>query len=411
MAQSERLERIYQQEAGRCIATMVRVLGDLDAAEDAVADAFAIAAKRWPVDGFPSNPGGWITTTARNKAIDRHRREVKRHDRHQELHHLEQGDVSVAANLGELDVVDDDQLRLIFLCCHPALGPDAQVALTLRLLGGLETSEIARAFLVPEATMAQRIVRAKRKIRDNHVAYRVPEADALPARLVPVLGTVYLMFSEGHTATAGPDLMRPELTTEALRLGRLLAALLPDEYEVIGLLALMVLTESRRPARMTDSGELITLANQDRGLWDTALVAEGHHLVRACLRHNRPGPYQIQAAIAAVHADAATAETTDWSQVVALYDQLLDIRPQDIVALNRAIAVAELSGPEAGLDALAGVGLEGYHLFHATRGEFLARLGRADDARVALSRAIALADNEAEIRHLTNRLHHLAQLA
>ena len=399
----ERLAQIYQQEAGRCTATLVRVLGDLDAAEDAVADAFAIAARRWPVDGFPANPGGWITTTARNRAIDHHRRESKRSDRHQELHHLEQGDVSVGADLGDLDVVDDDQLRLIFLCCHPALGADAQVALTLRLLGGLETSEIARAFLVPESTMAQRIVRAKRKIRDNHVAYRVPEADALPARLVPVLATVYLMFSEGHTASFGPDLVRPELTTEAIRLGRVLVALLPGEFEIIGLLALMLLTESRRPARMATDGTLITLGDQDRSLWDASLIAEGHQLVRACLRHNRPGPYQIQAAIAAVHADATHAEHTDWAQIVALYDQLLAVRPQDIVALNRAIAVAELSGAAAGLDAVDGLSLDGYHLFHSARGSLLARLGRDTEALDALDRAIELAENEAEMRHLQSR--------
>ena len=243
------------------------------------------------------------------------------------------------------------------------------------------------------------------------MAYRVPEADELPTRLVPVLGTVYLMFSEGHTATAGPDLMRPELTTEAIRLGRLLAGLLPDEHEIIGLLALMLLTESRRRARLSDTGELITLSNQNPGLWDATRIAEGHRLVRACLRHNRPGKYQIQAAIAAVHADAATAEDTDWSQIVALYDQLLAVLPQDIVALNRAIAVAELSGPAAGLEALTGLALERYHLFHATRGEFLARLGRVDDAQVALSRAIELADNEAEVCHLTTRLSHIAQMA
>lgn len=399
----EQFTDIYRREAGRCTATLVRVLGDIDAAEEAVADAFAIAAQRWPADGIPPNPGGWITTTARNRAIDRHRRDTKRAERHQEMRYLDRGEPTMTPDLGDLDVVEDDQLRLIFLCCHPALAPDAQVALTLRLLGGLETPEIARGFLVPEATMAQRIVRAKRKIRDNHVAYRVPEAKDLPRRLASVLAAVYLMFNEGYTASSGAELLRPELTAEAIRLGRLLVELLPDSPETIGLLALMLLTESRRPARIGEAGELVRLVDQDRGLWDRPLIAEGHDLVRVCLIRNEPGPYQIQAAIAAVHTDAASAEETDWSQVVALYDQLLAIQPQDIVSLNRAIALAELSGPDAGLAAIADLDLRHYHLFHATKAELLASGGRTDEALVAIAEAISLAANESEIDHLQRR--------
>jgi RNA polymerase sigma-70 factor (ECF subfamily) len=395
---------IYRREVGRCTATLVRVLGDIDQAEDAVADAFAVAADRWAVDGVPANPGGWITTTARNRAIDRLRRESMRDAREREAMARHDPAPDPPADLGDIDTVPDDQLRLIFLCCHPALDADAQVALTLRLLGGLTTSEIARAFLVPEPTMGQRLSRAKRKIRDTHMAYRIPVADELPARLGPVLAAIYLIYTEGHTATAGDDLLRPALTGEAIRLGRTLVALLPDEPEPVGLLALMLLTEARAPARVGDDGELVRLADQDRSRWDRELIAEGHELVRVCLDRNRPGPYQIQAAIAAVHADATTAAATDWAQVVALYDHLLRLRPNAVVALNRAIAVMELRGPAAALDALDELDMPTYHLFHATRAEALRRAGRDDEAADALRRAIALTGNTAERRHLEREL-------
>ncbi len=397
------LAAIYRREVGRCTATVVRIVGDIDLAEDAVADAFAEAAKRWPAQGTPPNPGGWITTTARNRAIDIVRRESKRTERHVDAHRLTDDEPAMSPDLGDVDVVPDDQLRLMFLCCHPALGPDAQVALTLRLLGGLETAEIARAFLVPEATMAQRLVRVKRKIRDNHISYRIPAAAELPARLAPVLAVIYLIFNEGHTASSGPDLGRSDLAAEAIRLARRLTELLPDEPEPKGLLALLLLSEARRPGRTGPGGELIRLADQDRARWDRRLIEEGHALVRQCIERNTPGPYQLQAAIAAVHADAATAEATDWSQIVALYDHLLRLRPDAIVALNRAIAVAELDGPDAGLAALDGVELEGYHLYHATRAELLVRLGLLAEAQAAYDRAAELTGNDVERRHFAKR--------
>jgi RNA polymerase sigma-70 factor (ECF subfamily) len=402
---SDDLETVFRREAGRCLATLIRVLGDVDLAEDAVAEAFAVAAERWSRDGVPPNPGGWITTTARNRAIDRLRRESTREDRHLAAHRLAGTDMEPDHNSDRddldqfVEVVPDDQLRLMFLCCHPSLAADAQVALTLRLLGGLDTAEIARAFLVPEATMAQRIVRAKRKLRDNHAPYRIPSAGALPDRLHTVLAAISLIFTEGHRATSGDGLVRTELSEEAIRLGRVLVELMPDEAEAVGLLALMLLTDARRPARTSPDGSIVRLSEQDRTRWDRALIDEGHRLVRACLRRNMPGPFQIQAAIAAVHADAERSEDTDWSQIVVLYDQLQALRPNPVVAMHRAIAVAELHGPQSGLAALAeldGSGLEDYQPFHAARADLLARAGRTSEALAAYDRAIELTANPVE---------------
>ena len=401
---ADRLSAIYRREVGPCTATLVRVLGDIEEAEEAVAEAFALAADRWPRDGFPPNPGGWITTTARNRAIDRFRRESSRHDRERQAATiLAADDEPEPSDLGPLDTIPDDQLRLVFLCCHPAIGVDAQVALTLRLLGGLTTTEIARAFLVPEKTMGQRLSRAKRKIRDTHLAYRIPDEAELPSRLEAVLATIYLIFTEGHNATAGDDLQRPALAERAIDLARTLADLVPGEPEVVGLLALLVLTEARSPARLDSAGRLVRLADQDRSRWRVDLIAEGHRLVRWCLTENRPGPYQLQAAIAAVHADAATAEATDWTQILALYDHLVALRPSPIVSLNRAVAVLELVGPEAGLRALDELDLTEHHLYHAVRAEALERSGRNDEARAALDQALARCTNATELRHLEQR--------
>ena len=385
------LAALYRAEYGRCVATLTRLLGDIGLAEEAVQDAFAVAVEKWETP--PPNPGAWIVTTARNRAIDRLRRESTREARHAQALLLQHPDEP------EVGPVRDDQLRMIFTCCHPALSPLAQTALTLRLIGGLETPEIARAYLVPEATIAQRIVRAKKKIRDAAIPYRVPEAAELPDRLPPVLTVLYLIFNEGYAATSGP-LLRTDLCREAIRLARELADLMPDEPEALGLLALLLLSEARRPARVGPRGELVTLAEQDRSLWDRRLIAEGHDLVRRCLRRNRPGPYQLQAAINAVHTDG---DATDWTQVLALYDQLLAQTPTPVVALNRAVAVAEVHGPAAALAAVEGLELPGYHLLPATRADLLARLGRSAEARTAYDEAIALAGNHTERAFLEGR--------
>ena len=385
------LAALYRAEYGRCVATLTRLLGDIGLAEEAVQDAFAVAVEKWETP--PPNPGAWIVTTARNRAIDRLRRESTREARHAQALLLQHPDEP------EVGPVRDDQLRMIFTCCHPALSPLAQTALTLRLIGGLETPEIARAYLVPEATIAQRIVRAKKKIRDAAIPYRVPEAAELPDRLPPVLTVLYLIFNEGYAATSGP-LLRTDLCREAIRLARELADLMPDEPEALGLLALLLLSEARRPARVGPRGELVTLAEQDRSLWDRRLIAEGHDLVRRCLRRNRPGPYQLQAAINAVHTDG---DATDWTQVLALYDQLLAQTPTPVVALNRAVAVAEVHGPAAALAAVEGLELPGYHLLPATRADLLARLGRSEEARAAYDEAIALAGNHTERAFLEGR--------
>jgi RNA polymerase sigma-70 factor (ECF subfamily) len=389
------VERVFREEYGRAVSVLVRAFGDIDLAEEGVQEAFAVAAQRWDSDGVPPSPAGWIITTARRRILDRLRREASRDDRQAQatlLHARDEPDEEVA--------VHDDRLRLIFTCCHPALAPAAQVALTLRLLGGLTTPEIARAFVVSETTMGQRISRAKAKIRDAGIPYRVPTSAELPDRLRPVLAVVYLVFNEGYTATAGTGLGRDDLVADAIRLGRTLAELMPDEPEVTGLLALMLLVAARRAARTDGTGALVPLHEQDRTRWDDALVAEGQQLVRACLRRNQSGPYQIQAAINAVHSDAPVAAATDWGQILALYDQLLAVEPSPVVALNRAVALAEVEGPEAGLAATEGLALDDYYLLHAVRADLLRRLGRPGEARVAYDAALARTENDEERAHL-----------
>ena len=390
------VERIFRAEYGRAVAVLVLVLGDIDAAEEAVQEAFTTAVERWPSAGLPPSPAGWIITTARNRAIDRLRREAALPDKLTRAALVDTRGLADPADVEEEGPVHDDRLRLIFTCCHPSLGAPARVALTLRLLGGLTTAEIARAFLVPEATMAQRIVRAKGKIRDARIPYRIPYEADLPERLRGVLAVVYLIFNEGYTASSGDRLVRDDLCAEAIRLGRLLVELMPDEPEALGLLALMLLIEARRPARTDPNGDLVLLADQDRSRWDRALIAEGQELVRRCVRRDRPGPYQIQAAINAVHSAAPTVAATDWPAVLRLYDHLHAIDPNPVVALNRAVVVAEIDGPAAALSLVDGLDLGTFHLFHAIRADLLRRLGRPAEAAAAYRAALARTGNAAE---------------
>lgn len=400
----ELIARVHRQEWARVVAGLARRFGDLDIAEDAAAEAFAVAVERWPVDGAPPNPGGWLTTTATRRAIDRIRRESQRDTKQQAAHMLI--DDSPPEPTGS---IDDDRLRLIFTCCHPALSMEARIALTLRLIGGLTVAEIARAFLVPETTMAQRITRAKAKIKAAHIPYRVPSGTDVEARLTGVLTVIYLVFNEGYLGS-GDEPLRVELSDEAIRLGRLLRELVPQDGEVSGLLALMLLTDARRAARVSAGGELVTLADQDRGRWDQHLITEGQNLVRERLQAVAaggppPGRFQLQAAMNAVHTSAPSAADTDWAQIVALYDRLVRVDPSPIVRLNRAVAIAELDGPQVALAEVERLGdaLEGYHAFHVTRAELLRRLRRSDEARAAYDRAIELTTNGAERAHLARR--------
>jgi RNA polymerase sigma-70 factor (ECF subfamily) len=397
------IERIFREEYGRAVSVLVRRFGDIDLAEEAVQDAFATAVQRWPEEGVPPSPAGWLITTARNRIIDGLRREASRDDRHTEAA-LRHGRPLV--DLQE-DVVDeeigDERLRLMFTCCHPALSLNAQVALTLRLLGGLTTEAIARAFLVPPATLAQRLVRAKGKIRDARIPYRVPQAADLPARVRGVLAVIYLIFNEGYTASSGEQLTRDDVSAEAIRLGRQLHELMPGEAEVTGLLALMLLIDARRAARVSADGSLVRLADQDRRQWNRAMIREGQALVRHCIARNEPGPYQIQAAINAIHSDAPTAVDTDWQQILTLYNQLMAVAPTPVAALNRAVAVAAVEGPHAALTIVDGLDLDRYYLFHAIRADLLRRLGRSSEAVNAYDAAIDRCDNAAERRFLLGR--------
>jgi RNA polymerase sigma-70 factor, ECF subfamily len=398
-------DRLFRKESGRAVATLIRITGDFDLAEEAVQEAFAVAVERWPRDGVPDNPGAWITTTARNRAIDRLRREKRLGEKTEALGHLAKLEASAEEHESDTSIADD-RLRLIFTCCHPALAVDAQVALTLRTLGGLTTPEIARAFLVPEPTMAQRLVRAKKKIRDARIPYRVPEDRQLAERLRGVLGTLYLIFNEGYLATAGDSLNRRELSSEAIRLGRMVVQLMPGEPEALGLLALMLLQDSRREARVGPGGELVLLEDQDRSRWNREYIEEGLAVLERAVGLASPGPYQLQAAIAAVHAEAATPEETDWSRIVEVYDALLLIQPSPVVELNRAVAVAMAEGPERGLELMDRLApdLRAYHLFHAARADLLRRLRRREEAAGAYRQALGLTSNEIEREYLRRRL-------
>jgi RNA polymerase sigma-70 factor (ECF subfamily) len=398
------VETVFREEWGRAVSTLIRVLGDFELAEDAVQDAFATAIERWPREGAPLNPAAWIVTTARNRAIDRIRRErtlARKTELLARLHELE-------AEEGDVTTIPDDRLALVFTCCHPALAEEARVALTLREVGGLTTLEIARAFLVPESTLAQRLVRAKRKIRDARIPFRVPPDHLLPERLASVLAVLYLVFNEGYASTSSATLVRGNLCEEAIRLGKLLAVLMPDEAEVLGLLALMLLQDSRRHARVV-GGELVLLEDQDRELWNRSEIAEGLHVLDRALSLRRPGPFQLQAAIAALHARAAAPEETDWPQIAALYAALEELTGSPVVALNKAVAIAMVAGPNAGLDAVDRVeGLDDYHLLHAARADLLRRLERHTEAAVAYRRALELVTNPVERAYLERRLREVA---